>query len=184
MADTKISALTAASAAALANEFPINEAGTTKKVTGTQIATLLRTGTTTNDNASAGQIGEVLESTVLVGSAVSLTTVTAADVTSISLTAGDWDVWGIVDFIPGGTTTIASVVGWIHTTSASFPTLPNGGAYAAFVGSLTTGGAQHLPVGMRRYSLSGTTTVYLTAYSSFGVSTMAAYGYLGARRRR
>lgn len=33
MADTKISALTAASAAAAANEFPINEAGTTKKLT-------------------------------------------------------------------------------------------------------------------------------------------------------
>lgn len=39
MADSKISALTAASAAAAANEFPINEAGTTKKVTLTQIVT-------------------------------------------------------------------------------------------------------------------------------------------------
>lgn len=37
MADTKISALTAASAAALANEFAINEAGTSKKVTLQQI---------------------------------------------------------------------------------------------------------------------------------------------------
>ena len=33
MGDTKISALTAASAAALANEIPINEAGTSKKLT-------------------------------------------------------------------------------------------------------------------------------------------------------
>jgi len=37
MADTKISALTAASAAAAANEFAINEAGTSKKVTASQI---------------------------------------------------------------------------------------------------------------------------------------------------
>jgi hypothetical protein len=37
MADTKISALTAASAAALANEHAINEAGTSKKVTQQQI---------------------------------------------------------------------------------------------------------------------------------------------------
>jgi len=36
-ADTTINALPAASAAAAANEYPINEAGTTKKVTGTQI---------------------------------------------------------------------------------------------------------------------------------------------------
>jgi len=38
MANIKISDLTAASAAAGANEFEINEAGTSKKVTGTQIA--------------------------------------------------------------------------------------------------------------------------------------------------
>jgi hypothetical protein len=38
MSDTKISALTAAASMAAANEFPINEAGTSKKVTGQQIA--------------------------------------------------------------------------------------------------------------------------------------------------
>lgn len=41
MADTKISALPAASAAAGANELPINEAGTTKKLTLEQIRDLL-----------------------------------------------------------------------------------------------------------------------------------------------
>lgn len=39
MADTKISALTAAGSFLLADEVPVNEAGTTKKVTGTQIQT-------------------------------------------------------------------------------------------------------------------------------------------------
>ena len=43
MADTKISALTAATAAAAANELAINEAGTSKKLTLTQIETYLRT---------------------------------------------------------------------------------------------------------------------------------------------
>ncbi len=37
MADTKISAMSAATAVAAANEFAVNEAGTSKKVTGTQI---------------------------------------------------------------------------------------------------------------------------------------------------
>jgi len=41
MADTKISALAAASAAAAANELPINEAGTNKKLTLAQVAALL-----------------------------------------------------------------------------------------------------------------------------------------------
>lgn len=43
MADTKISALTAATAGAAANEFAINEAGTSKKLTLAQIETYLRT---------------------------------------------------------------------------------------------------------------------------------------------
>lgn len=43
MADTPISGATAASAAAGANEFPINEAGTSKKLTLDQIVTYLQT---------------------------------------------------------------------------------------------------------------------------------------------
>jgi len=41
VADTKISALTAAGSVALANEFAINEAGVSKKVTGTQLAAFM-----------------------------------------------------------------------------------------------------------------------------------------------
>jgi hypothetical protein len=44
VADTKISALTGASAVAAANEFPINEAGTTKKVTAAQIKSFCEPG--------------------------------------------------------------------------------------------------------------------------------------------
>lgn len=43
MADSPISALTAAAAAAVANELEINEAGTSKKITITQLVTLLQT---------------------------------------------------------------------------------------------------------------------------------------------
>lgn len=46
MADTKISALTGASAAADANELPINEAGTSKKLTSLQMKTYVNTGPT------------------------------------------------------------------------------------------------------------------------------------------
>jgi short-subunit dehydrogenase len=49
MANVKISDLTAASAAAAANEFEINEAGTSKKVTGTQISTFVRGNIVTAD---------------------------------------------------------------------------------------------------------------------------------------
>jgi hypothetical protein len=43
MADSKVSALTAATTALAADEFPVNEAGTSKKVTLTQVVTLLQT---------------------------------------------------------------------------------------------------------------------------------------------
>lgn len=49
MANVKISELTAASAAAAANEFEINESGTSKKVTGTQISTFVRGNIVTAD---------------------------------------------------------------------------------------------------------------------------------------
>jgi hypothetical protein len=37
---------------------------------------------------------------------------------------------------------------------------------------------------MQRISISGTTTVYLSAYVTFAISTMAVCGFIGARRVR
>jgi hypothetical protein len=138
-------------------------------------------GTNTNDSASAGYVGEIVESTVLLGSAVTLTTAVANNVTSISLTAGDWDVWGNVGYNPGGT--ITRLACWISTTSATYPTAPNAGALADWRAGFTSGAGQLIPAGMRRISISATTTTYLSVYAEFGTS-MTAYGYIGARRVR
>jgi len=184
VADTKISALTAASAAAGANELPINEAGTTKKVTGTQLKTFMNVGTTTNDNAAAGSVSEILETTVLIGAEVSLSTGTAADVATVSLTAGDWDVWGEIATDLGGTTTSTLFQGWINTVSATVPTIPNAGAFVQNATAITTGGNMIYPVGQRRISVASTTTVYLSAKATFATSTFKVYGYIGARRAR
>lgn len=141
-------------------------------------------GTATNDNAATGDVGEIIESNVAVGSAVALSTGAAKTITSISLTAGDWDVWGTVSFNPAGTTTITAVAGGINTTTDTLPTSPASGAFARIQATLTTGGGQDLAVGTRRMSLNATTTVYLVGFSSFGTSTMGGYGYLAARRVR
>lgn len=142
-------------------------------------------GTSTNDSAAAGYIGELIESEVLVGSAVSLSTGTDTNVTSISLTAGDWDVWGNVTTSSGATTVLSRVVAWINTVSATQPTKPGKGAFSR-VGdfNFTAGSDITLFAGQRRVSISGTTTVYLGTSMAFTTSTMAAYGYLGARRAR
>lgn len=142
-------------------------------------------GTTTNNNANSGSVGEYISSTVLVGSAVSLTTGTAANVTSISLTAGDWDVSGTVAFNPAGTTTTTAQGGAISTTSATIPVSPYAGG-GFFVAPVSTAGlaTNAYATGTTRLSLSATTTVYLVAYAQFATSTETAYGFIGARRVR
>jgi hypothetical protein len=141
-------------------------------------------GTATNDNASAGNVGEFISSTVLVGSAVSAAVTTPLNVTSISLTAGDWDVWGTVATNPAASTLQVSITGWISTASATIPTIPNGGAYAQLTTNFAVGDGQVLPVGKIRISLASTTTVFLSAFLNFNTSTNAAYGFIGARRMR
>lgn len=141
-------------------------------------------GTTTNNNTNAGNVGEYMEAEVLSGAPVSLTTGTTANITSITLTAGDWDVTGAVVFTPAGTTTVQSLFASTNTTSATLPTAPNKGAYFGVAASFTTGQGQIANIGSRRYSVAGSTQVFLVANATFGVSTMTAFGIIHARRRR
>lgn len=141
-------------------------------------------GTTTNNNAAAGSVGEIVESTVLVGSAVALTSTVTANITSISLTAGDWDVWGSTWYTLNAFTTLQVIIGGINTTSATLPTAPGAGAMEQAAGTFTLGATQGRNIGLRRLSLSATTTVYLVVQATFITSTVSAYGYIGARRVR
>lgn len=141
-------------------------------------------GTATNDNASVGNVGEFISSEIGSGSAVSLTTGVYANITSISLTAGDWDIWGGITFAPAGTTVMGSAVATLSTVSATRPATPNGGAFNQIIATFTTGQGQVLPTGMMRLSISSPTTVYLVAFSNFTTSTCSAYGGIYARRVR
>jgi hypothetical protein len=141
------------------------------------------TGTATNNNQSAGYVGEYISSEIALGSAVSLSNATAANVTSISLTAGDWDVYGTTSFINSGSTTLTNIVGAIATTSATVPTFPNGGGGAQLflLGGTTTLASNTLTFS-KRLSLASTTTVYLVASAAFTNGTITGYGFIGARR--
>lgn len=186
MADVKVSGLAAVAAVAGANEFLVNEAGTSKKASATQIKTFAQVGTTTNDDAAAGSIGEYVSSTLAQASATSLTTQTAKTVTSISLTAGDWDVDGVVNFIFGLTTNAIALYGGISTTNNTL------GANNTFAGvtndssGVVYGNVLQVRnmVPHQRISISGTTTVYLIAYADFTVSTTTVHGLIRARRVR
>jgi hypothetical protein len=138
-------------------------------------------GTNTNNDANAGSVGEEIRSAVAVGSAVSLVTGTAKNVTSISLTAGDWDVEGLVNFRFGATTSVSSLFGGSSLTTNAFDSYQFSHRCAAFVpGELDMGYA----IPFRRISIASTTTVYLVATAGFTVDTCAAWGFISARRRR
>lgn len=139
------------------------------------------TGTTNGSVPGAGKVGQPITAQVLQGSAVSLTTATPANVTSISLTAGDWDVWGSITFTTGGTTVVTGLDAGINTTSASLGTF--GQNYAYWNGSFPTGNAGTLAPPQQIITVSTTTTVYLVAQAAFTTSTCSAFGFIIARRR-
>lgn len=138
-------------------------------------------GTPTNDSATAGNVGQITSSLIATGSATSLTTATAKNVTSISLTAGDWDVEGNVNFNLTGATMTASSAG-ISATSATLPTDGTEVASGVVTTALTAVNGISLP--RKRISIASTTTIYLVASATFTLGTEAAYGAITARRVR
>ncbi len=140
-------------------------------------------GTTTNNNASAGYVGEYIQVDVPTGSAVTLTVSgTIYDITHVSLTAGDWDVEGVVLSKPAGGTTTSLFSVWTSvTTTDPSPDETDG---LTNYGSTGTGVSTGGTTGTVRYSLSTTTSVYLSCAATFASSTMAAFGLIRARRVR
>lgn len=139
-------------------------------------------GTATNDNATTGNIGEIVTSTVSSGSAVSMAVSgTAYDVTSISLTAGDWDVSGNVVYnLTGATVTLWT--GSFNSTSATHAAAQFLQRSSDATTALTQTAAKGMAVATRRVSVSATTTIYLVASANYSVGSVDAYGFIQARR--
>lgn len=140
-------------------------------------------GTNTNDSAAAGYVGEYVSSSVDYASRVSLTTTTAKTITSISLTAGDWDLSIIVFFVPAAGTTINTLIACYNTTTNTLTTSVAQHAKISYNG-LVTNAESTVGRAQMRVSLSATATHYLVAYADFGTSTLTAYGMIEARRVR
>lgn len=138
-------------------------------------------GTTTNNDAATGSVGEYITNTT---NTVSLVSATAKTLTSISLTAGDWDVWGEMVTNPAGGTTGTLIQGAINTVDNTMPSSPAGGAMLLMQYAIGAGAQQIFPVGRTRISIASTTTIYLIGRADFAVSTMTANGFIAARRVR
>ena len=146
-------------------------------------------GTATNDSATAGNVGELITATV-VSPGVTLTTATGANVTSISLTAGDWDISATIDFAPAATTSVTQYNSSISLTTATLS--PQAGGSGLGTDATTTmNQAAQVPVSNFaqvvppvRLTIASTTTVFLVAQAVFTVAGLTAFGTIRARRER
>lgn len=138
-------------------------------------------GTTVGDNAVTGYVGEYIESNVPFASAISLTINVNTDITSISLTAGDWDVYGNVFILGSGSNNLNGCTIWTNTVSATPPDqsrdisiTSNSGNYNQIA----------LSAPLLRVSTSISTTVYLSCQVGILTGTASGCGTIQARRVR
>jgi hypothetical protein len=137
------------------------------------------TGTTTNNNASAGYVGEYISSTVVTGSAVTINYGgSGVPVTSISLTAGDWDVTGWVGYHVGAASVVTYLIQGISTSNSSI----TGETSNVFGGTASTTPQILIPI--QRVSIASTTTIYLSSATGGSGTALTAYGTIRARRIR
>ena len=136
-------------------------------------------GFTDGSSAAAGIVGQVISSVKLYTSGVTLTSNTPKDITSITLTPGDWDIWGNITVTPSAGV-ITNVQGWQNITSATQPDL----AYQSITGVSTPVGNVAYPIPAITLSVSINTTVYLSCMATFGSGSVSACGGIYARRRR
>jgi len=150
----------------------INASGT---ITPSQTSGIV--GTTTNNNANTGSVGEYVTSS---GTTVPLTSGSLAVIASIALTPGDWDVSGMIQFIPAVTTVMQNQVSSISTSVSLGPF----GSSSAMNFTAAAGQGSNVPTPVCRLSIAAATTVYLVALSGFTTSTCTASGLIRARRMR
>jgi hypothetical protein len=130
--------------------------------------------------------GDFVSSLVGSGSAVTLTTNTAASVTNILLTAGDWDVQGIINFAGSsisGTGTVSYTLSGTNNVSATM------GSFDTFLDwetpfSTTSNFTNGFIIPAYRYNLDRATTIYLVAKSGFTNMTLKAFGSIRARKMK
>ena len=130
-------------------------------------------GTTTNDNATAGYVGEFVDSYVFQSVSTS-----AMNLTSISLTAGDWDVSGVLQYY--GNTGSTNLILAVSLTSGTIPTPTGQDAVIGYANSGSGVGCVTIP--NYRYSLSATTTIYLNGRLDSSANNCGCY--ITARRVR
>lgn len=146
---------------------------------------LIGKGASASSDAAAGYIGEALRATVLEGAAVSMTgSGQYTDITSISLTAGDWDLTGVFGATANGATVTEYRCG-LSSTSGNNATGLVGGDNLLYMSTFPGSSSDSCTsIPAFRVSISSTTTYYLKMRMAYTVATPKGYGRISARRVR
>lgn len=136
------------------------------------------TGITDGSSASVGIVGETVSASLASGSAVSLVADTAKTVTSISLTAGRWMVYGLVGYFGAATTVISYCQSGTSTTNNTLPAEQ----FRSLIYNQSTNTSPQMPCPPQFINVNGTTIVYLIARAGFTTSTCGGYGGILAIR--
>lgn len=156
----------------------------TQTISGTKTfdGQLIGKGTATNDSAAAGYIGQYIESVVTAQAGP--TTNQWGDVTSISLTAGDWDVTFCADQNITGTSTTALRAGIGTVTGNDGTGMTQGTNMAQITPNGIDINRYHQAVPSFRVSLTGTTTYYAKHFFLYTGGSPTTAGRISARRVR
>jgi len=145
----------------------------------------LLVGNTVAGTPAAGNIGQQLSSIVLVGSAVSLTSGSSVNITSLSLNGIFW-VTGELWLNPGSGTVVSNIATSLGTTSGLLQTTPS--ANTATTNIFNPSGVlgnNFIPAGSGCFinaSVASPQTVFLVADATFTVNTCTGYGKILAYR--
>lgn len=114
-----------------------------------------------------------------------LSTGAAANITGVSLTAGDWDCRSTGARVLGASTSVTILSSSMSQTTATMGTRgSNGSALFSTAANVMGVGGFDLHIGPVRESLAATTNIYLVSQDTFTVSTDVGYGTLSCRRVR
>lgn len=119
------------------------------------------------------------EVTLPLGSAISVGANTNTVVTTLALTAGTWEVSGVVGFVPAATTNISALKVGVTSAGTSFGPINSSQ-------QITNLGVPNLEINLATplvvFAVATTLTISLTVRPVYTVSTLTAYGYIRARR--
>jgi hypothetical protein len=139
-------------------------------------------GTTTNDNASAGQVGEYIASSQSSFTNMPNSTGQWGDGPTIALTAGDWDVTVTIAFTHNSAGGLQNFTAGIGATSGN--TSPGNEGEDFLKTQAPSSGNNTSVCFSKRVSLSGSATYYTKLFSSYTSGNPQYAGRIFARRVR